>query len=242
LKLEGKVALITGGSEGMGAALVQALALEGVKVVAVARNEQRLVEVMNMLPTDVRSRVTTILTDVQNEAQVRSAVISTLEQHGHIDILLNCAGVSMHALQRLEETTSEDWQRIMDTNVYGTYLFSREVIPSMKRQNFGYIINILSTAAFTASNGYSLYAASKYGARALTEALIEENRNSGIRISSVSPGPVNTNIWSHKTEFVSDERRAKMLEVTDIVRIVLFLLTQPDYVVIDNITVTPGVR
>jgi NADP-dependent 3-hydroxy acid dehydrogenase YdfG len=242
LQLEGKVALVTGGSEGMGAALIQALAVEGALVVAVARNEQRLAEVVSSLPESFRAQVTAITADVQNEEQVRNAVAQTLELHGTIDILLNCAGVSMREPQRLEHITSEDWDRIINTNLYGTFLLCREVIPSMVSRNFGYIINILSTAAYRSNKENSLYTASKYGARALTEALIEENKGSGVRISSVSPGPVNTNIWSHKTKFITDEQRASMLEVKDIVRVVLFLLTQSDYVNIDNITVTPGLR
>jgi NADP-dependent 3-hydroxy acid dehydrogenase YdfG len=240
VQLAGKIALVTGGSEGMGAGLIQALAAEGASVVAVARNEQRLAEVIGSLPEGLRQQVTAVIADVRNEDQVRSAVARTLQLHGTIDILLNCAGVSMREPSRLEHISSEDWDRIIDTNLYGTFLLCREVIPAMTSQNFGYIINILSTAAYRANKENSLYTASKYGARALTEALIEEHKGSGVRISSVSPGPVNTNIWSHKIKPVTEEQRASMLEVKDIVRIVLFLLTQPDYVQIDNITVAPG--
>lgn len=239
MELQGKVALITGGSEGMGAALIHVLAEAGTHVVAVARNEQRLAEVIAALPDEQRELVTAFPADVQIEEQVQSVVAKALQLHGKIDILLNCAGVSQREPLRVEKISSEDWNRIINTNLYGTFLFCREVVPTMVSQNFGYIINILSTAAYRTNKENSAYSASKYGARALTEALIDENKGSGVRISSVSPGPVNTNIWSHKTRFVTDEERAAMLEVKDIVRIVMFLLTQPDYVHIDNITVTP---
>jgi NADP-dependent 3-hydroxy acid dehydrogenase YdfG len=238
MQLEGKAALVTGGSEGMGAALIQALALEGAHVVAIARNGQRLAEVIAAIPKHARERVTAIPTDVRDEAQVQAAVAKALQLHGKVDILLNCAGVSQHRPQRLEQVATGDWERIIETNLYGTFLLCREVLPAMVALNSGYIINILSTAAYRASKETGLYAASKFGARALTEALIEENRGSGIRISSVSPGKVNTNIWSHKTKHVSEDERASMLDTADIVRIVLFLLLQPEAVQIDNISVS----
>lgn len=218
------------------------MAEEGVAVVAVARNEQRMSEVKMAIPLPHRDRVNFICADVRNEEQVNAAISETLRAHGKIDFLFNCAGVSMKEPIRVEDITHTEWDRIMETNLNGTFYFCRGVLPSMKERDSGYIINILSTAAYRTDKENSLYSASKYGTRALTEALIEENKSTGIRISSVSPGPVNTNIWSHKTRKVSENERSRMLETSDIVRIVTFLLANEPYVHIDNITVTPWGR
>ena len=103
----------------------------------------------------------------------------------------------------------------------------------------GYILNIQSTGAYRASAGNSLYQASKFGVRALSEALIDEYRNSNVRISSVSPGPVDTNIWSHKVEPPEAARRALMMRPSDIADILVWLLDRPRRLHIPNITVTP---
>ncbi|TVY08654.1 SDR family oxidoreductase [Paenibacillus cremeus] len=242
LRFNGKVALITGGSEGIGAALMRAMVENGASVVAVARNSQRLSEAAEGVSLAHRERVKLVSADVRDEEQVQAVITETLAAYGKIDFLLNCAGVSMREPTSVEEIHPTEWNRIMETNLNGTFYFCRGVLPSMKARDEGYIINILSTAAYRVGKGNSLYSASKFGARALTEALMEEHRNTGVRISSVSPGPVNTNIWSHKSRHVSDEERARMLEPSDIVRIVMFLLTNEPYVHIDNITVTPWGR
>jgi NADP-dependent 3-hydroxy acid dehydrogenase YdfG len=109
----------------------------------------------------------------------------------------------------------------------------------MRRSGSGYIINILSTAGLRSGAGNSPYSASKYGARALTEALIDETQGTGIRVTGISPGPVDTAIWGHKRFEVTGERRATMLKASDIADIVVFLLGQPDRVHIENIKVTP---
>ena len=127
----------------------------------------------------------------------------------------------------------------MATNTTGTLLFSRAVLPGMQAQNHGYIINILSTGAFRSLPQNCVYAASKYGARAITEALIAENHGTGVRISSVSPGPVETAVWDYRKEKATPEDRAKMLLPADIAQIVLFLVTLPERVHIDNLTVRP---
>ncbi len=145
----------------------------------------------------------------------------------------------MPEFRDLESIDPELWRRVLETNLTGTYLLCREVLPVMKREGSGYIINVLSTAAFRSNAGNAPYSASKYGARAITETVAEETKGTRIRVSSISPGPVDTNIWSHKTQEVSAERRRKMLRADDIAGIALFLLTRPEYLWIDNVTVVP---
>jgi NADP-dependent 3-hydroxy acid dehydrogenase YdfG len=234
-----RVAIVTGGSQGIGLATVKALAARGMSVVAAARSRERLDEALAGLDTACRSAVTGATADVRQEEDVKTLVRDTAERFGRIDVLVNSAGVSMSAKPRLVATTSSEWHKLIDTNLTGTYLMCREALPHLEKAPDAYILNIQSTASYASQPGVSLYAASKYGVRALTEALIEEYRQSNVRVTSVSPGPVDTTIWTHKLEPPSAERRAKMLRPSDISDILVWLIDRPPNVHIPNITVTP---
>lgn len=234
-----QVAIVTGGSRGIGFATVGVLAARGMRVAAVARDRGRLDAALRTLDASSRDRVVSIAADVSRDHDVDAAVAEVVERFGRIDVLVNCAGVSMTARRRLVDTTTEEWERLITTNLTGTYLMCRSVLPHLQAAGGGYILNVLSTAAFRSREGVSLYAASKFGARALTEALIEEYRNSGIRITSVSPGPVDTSTWDRKVEPPSKEERARMLRPSDIADIFAWLLDRPGRVHISDITVTP---
>ncbi|MCR8633055.1 SDR family oxidoreductase [Paenibacillus radicis (ex Xue et al. 2023)] len=237
-----RVAVITGGSQGIGRAVMYALLEEGMKVVSLARNQQNLNLVLDSVLPKYKDSVMGIQTDVRNEGEVHNAIEQVMSAHGRIDYLINSAGVSMREKQSLQDTDVEEWRSMIDINLTGTYLMSREVIPRMMERDFGYIINILSTASFRTGAGNSLYCASKYGARALTESMIEENRRSGIRVTAVSPGPVDTTIWNHKKEQITEDNRSTMLKADDIANIITYLIHLPSRVHIDNITVTPWHR
>ena len=235
----GQVAIVTGASLGVGLATISALASRGMDVVAAARDPARLEAAIASLDPTIRHRVHGVTADVRREADVANIVRAATERFGRIDVLVNSAGVSMSARTRLADSTSEEWHRIIDTNLTGTYLMCRECLRHLENAPDGYILNVQSTGAYRASPGVSLYAASKFGVRALSEALIEEYRNSNIRLTSVSPGPIDTNIWSHKLEPPSAERRALMLRPSDIADIFVFLLERPRHMHIPDITVTP---
>lgn len=224
----------------MGLAIMQALVMEGAKVAILARDAEALKAAADSISPDLRGNVLCITADVTKEEQVKSAVMQTIDRYGRVDILINSAGVSQRKSYPIAEIEFAEYKRIMSTNVDGTLLMSREVLKEMRKQDSGYIINILSNAAFNkAGGGSAVYSASKFAARAVTEALIADCRGSGIRVTSISPGPVNTNIWSHKEEPVPEERKAKMLQGNDIASIVAFLLNLGENVHIDNITVEP---
>lgn len=235
----GQVAIVTGASLGVGLATTAALAARGMDVVAAARDLPRLEAAIASLDPAIRHRVIGVAADVREEADVKRAVDRAIEHFGRLDVVVNSAGVSMNAKTRLADSTSEEWHKIIDTNLTGTYLMCRESLRHLENAPDGYILNVQSTAAYKASATVSLYAASKFGVRALSEALIEEYRNSNIRLTSVSPGPIDTNIWSHKLEPPSAERRALMLRPSDIADIFVFLLERPRYMHIPDITVTP---
>ena len=227
--LRGQVALVTGGSSGMGADAAAALAAEGMTVFSLSRTAAAGSAKVRHLRCDVRSR-----------AEVDAAVANVVGSAGRIDAVVNAAGVSMPEPRPTEAIDEELWLRIVETNLHGTFYVCRAVLPAMKAAGSGYIVNIQSTGSFRAQPGNGPYAASKYGVRALTETLAGELKGTGVRATAVSPGPVDTAIWSHKIKPPSDEDRTRMLKVSDITEIVLFLLRLPDRVLIDNITVTPA--
>ncbi|MBS7700758.1 MULTISPECIES: SDR family oxidoreductase [unclassified Chelatococcus] len=235
----GQVAVVTGASLGVGRATISALMARGMEVIAAARDIGRLETAIGELAPEHRDHVTPIAADVRDESDVIRLSQQAIDRFGRIDVLVNSAGVSMSARTRLVDSTSDEWHKIIETNLTGTYLMCRACLPHLERSPDGYILNVQSTAAYRASPGVSLYAASKFGVRALSEALIEEYRNSNIRVTSVSPGPIDTNIWSHKVEPPSAERRALMLRPSDIADIVVWLLDRPRHMHIPDITVTP---
>jgi NADP-dependent 3-hydroxy acid dehydrogenase YdfG len=234
---EPKVALVTGGSQGIGLATVAAFAAHGIQVAAMARDAARLDAAVATLPH--HDRVATFAGDVRDEVSVARTVRAVAERFGRIDILVNSAGVSASAKRKLAETTPPEWHRIIDTNLTGTYLMCREVLPWLAKSSDAYLLNVQSTGSYRANPGVSLYAASKFGVRALTEAMIAEYSGPNLRITSVSPGAVATSIWTHKLEPPSEAERSRMLRPADIADIFVWLIERPRYMHIDNITVRP---
>lgn len=234
-----RVVLVTGGSLGIGQATAAAFAARGYRVVAMARDADRLAASVAQLDHPLRARVSAMPGDVRDEADVAAAVGGTMARHGRLDVLVNSAGVSMRASRRLVESDIAEWHRIIDINLTGTFLMCRAALPHLEASPDAAVVNIQSTAAHAAKAGVGVYAASKFGVRALTESLIDEYRGTGIRVSSVSPGPVDTNIWSHKIEPPDAARRSTMIRAADIADIVVWLVERPASLHIPDITVTP---
>ncbi|MCP8938331.1 SDR family oxidoreductase [Alsobacter sp. SYSU M60028] len=234
-----KSALVTGGSQGIGQACVAALLDAGWRVAALSRDEGRLAALAASTPEPTRERLTTIPADVSREADVDRAVAAAAERLGGLDALVNSAGVSMRANRRLADSDPAEWRRIVDINLTGTYLMCRAALPHLERSDEATVVNIQSTASYAAKPTVGVYAASKFGVRALTESLIEEYQGSNVRVTAVSPGAVDTTIWTHKAEPPDDARRATMIRASDIAEIVLWLIERPARLHIPNITVTP---
>lgn len=233
----GPVAVVTGGSTGIGLATVSELVTSGRRVVALARDPHRLRDALESLPPAAAGVAWAVSADVTSEDEVRAALAGVIDRWGRIDAVVNSAGVSMSARRTLRETTTVEWRRLVDTNLTGTYLMCREALSHMR--SGGYVVNVLSTGAHRAAPGMSLYAATKFGARAITESLAIELQSSGIRSSSVSPGPVDTPIWDRKLEPPDARTRARMLRPSDIAEVIRWLLDRPAHLHIPDITVTP---
>ena len=238
----GQVAIVTGGSQGIGRAITEGLLGTGATVVVLGRDAtaiaERLDDVRRMHGSDRVDPVEVSLTD---EAAAADAVRSAAERHGRLDVLVNNAGVSPRRQVPLEETTTSEWHAMLDVNLTGLYVTCRTALPFLRERN-GYIVNVLSLAAHRVKPMSGLYAATKHGARALTEALIEETRGTGVRVSSVSPGPVATGVWDLQENPPGDEARRRMLRPRDVADAVLWLLDRPSHVHVPDIRVTlwPG--
>ncbi len=189
MRLRGKIAIVTGASRGIGRASALALAREGAVIVGAARTRADL----DTLASEIASlggRARMIPTDVTSSASVRACVEETLRTERRIDILVNNAGIGGY--RPFLEWSEEDYDRIMATNAKSTWLFCREVIPSMRAQKGGHIINVASVAGLQGYPSEAIYCASKFAQIGLTQALDREFYREGIKVSAVCPGGVET--------------------------------------------------
>ena len=192
MRLEGKVALISGGAKGQGAVEAKLFSKEGAKVV--------LGDVLDDLGQQVETEIhetgteaTYLHLDVTLEADWKSAVDLVIRKYGQLDILVNNAGILIR--KGIEDTTIEDWERIMDINAKGTFLGIKSAIPAMRQSGGGSIINISSTAGLVSSpSGSASYTATKGAVRLLTKSTAIQYANEGIRCNSVHPGPIDTDM------------------------------------------------
>jgi NADP-dependent 3-hydroxy acid dehydrogenase YdfG len=230
---------ITGGSEGIGYACTAALLERGHNVCIVSRSAAKLEAARKNAASIGKGRLLTIPMDVTQKTEVDAAVTEAVRCFGGIDVLINAAGVSMRGFTPFESISEAEYDRIIRINTDGVFYVTQAVLAVMRKRDSGYILNILSTAAYHAGPGNGPYSASKYAARAMTETLVEECRGSGIRISSISPGPVATTIWSHKTTPPSRQKMEKMLRSPDIADLAVFLLERPKNVFIRDMEVSP---
>ncbi|MEO0909592.1 MAG: SDR family oxidoreductase [Pseudomonadota bacterium] len=189
-ELEGKAALITGASAGIGAAAARELAKHGVKLVLVARSVEAIEELAAEIKAD-GGKATTVPCDVSDHAAMTAAVKTCVNEFGSIDILVNNAGV-IDPISRLTESDPEDWGNSIDINLKGVYNGLHNALPQMEGQKSGVVINISSGAANQPLEGWSAYCASKAAARMLTRAAHLEYAAKGIRVVGLSPGTVAT--------------------------------------------------
>jgi len=168
MSLAGQTALITGGSKGIGKAICLALAKEGANVVIAARNESEIKGTIDKLKA-MGSKALAIRTDVRSEEDVRRLISMTIDKCGRLDILINNAGVAYK--KRLEETTLEEYDKIMDTNLKGVFLCTKYAIPYIRESKNGKIINISSVGGLHGLPDFSVYCASKFGVNGITESI-----------------------------------------------------------------------
>jgi NAD(P)-dependent dehydrogenase (short-subunit alcohol dehydrogenase family) len=217
--IKDKAAVVTGSTKGIGLAIAEDLLRGGAWVMISARRQGEVETVGRRLLEANAGRVAWRACDVRREDQVEALFRAADEAFGGLDILVNNAGVGLH--RNLEETTLEEWNQVLETNVTGVFLCSRAAIPRMRKRGGGYIVNISSLAGKNTFPGATAYNASKFALNGMSEALLQEIRHDGIRVSYVMPGSVNTGFGGGEGP---DPSQAWKLTAGDIARVVLDLL------------------
>ncbi|HEY6443060.1 MAG TPA: SDR family NAD(P)-dependent oxidoreductase [Candidatus Acidoferrales bacterium] len=229
--LEGRVALVTGASRGIGRAIAQTLGRMGAMLSLCARDTQKLQSVRHDLEAE-GARVLALSADVSRPEDIKSLVQTTERSLGSIEILVNNAGIGHFA--PIQESSEEDWDATLDTNLKAVFLLSKAVAPGMISRRSGHIINIASLAGKNAFAGGSIYCASKWGLLGLTQCAAEDLRPYGIRVSAVCPGSVATDFSPH-----SGKDPGKMLQPEDVAHAVEMILTQAQQSFISEVLLRP---
>ncbi len=193
MRLRDKVAVVTGASSGIGAGIAEVFAEEGAKVVCVARREKDGKAVAESIQRRGGSAMF-VRCDIADERQVREMVAKTLEAFGRIDVLVNNAGVNF--VKAFDELTAEDWDRVIGVDLRGTFLCIRGCIGQFLKQGSGNVVNIASVHTMACLPGAAPYDAAKWGMVGLTKSLAVEYASRGIRFNCLSPGLIDTQIWS----------------------------------------------
>lgn len=236
-KLQNKVALVTGGGSGIGFAVARAFLDEGARVAILGRDEDKLRRAGSELAGG--ARLIHEVCDVGDLDAVRRAVNSVERRLGPIDILVNNAGVNIKE-RTFRELTPETWRQLLRANLDGAFYVSHVVVPGMLQRHDGVVIYIGSIAGKRASPlGGIAYAASKFGMSALGLGLAAEEKDSGVRVSVIYPGEVDTPILVNRPREVTAEQRLLILQPVDVAAAVLFVATLPARASVPELVIKP---
>jgi NADP-dependent 3-hydroxy acid dehydrogenase YdfG len=231
--MQNKVVIITGASKGIGKALALLLAQKGNSLGLVARSEKELTEVQHECEK-LGAKCMAFVGNVGDENLVKVAVKTMIGHFGRIDVMINNAGYGIFGAT--ESYSAQQWSELYDTNVKGTFLFSKEVLPSMKEAGKGHIITIASDVAKRVFDGGALYCSSKFAQDAFSAALRKEVRKYGIKVSVVYSGLVDTPFHTSEGD---ESRKQAWLTANDMAESILFIMQQPAHVVIDELMIHP---
>jgi len=241
--LEGKIALITGASSGIGRACAEAFAREGADLILAARRKDRIQRLCRSLERRRSIRCHGLALDVRDREAVDASVSALRRPWNRIDILINNAGLS-RGLEPLHKGEVDDWEEMIDTNVKGLLFVSRAVIPGMVKRRRGHIVNLGSVAGHEVYPGGNVYCATKHAVDALTKGMTIDLRDTPVRVSTVDPGLVETEF--SVVRFHGDREQAKgpyqgmkPLKGKDIAEAILFCVTRPPHVNVSQVRILP---
>lgn len=235
--LQNKSVLVTGGGSGIGLAVARGFLQAGARVAITGRDEAKLRTAAESL--NGGERLLTHATDVADPAQVQNLIRRVTERFGAIDILVNNAGLNIKQ-RTMRELTPETWQLLLRANLDGAFYCINAVLPQMLKRRDGLIINVSSIAGKRASPlGGAAYAASKFGMSALGLCLAAEEKDSGIRVTNIYPGEVDTPILVVRPQAVTDEQRRLILQPEDVASAVLFVATLPPRASVPELVIKP---
>jgi NAD(P)-dependent dehydrogenase (short-subunit alcohol dehydrogenase family) len=241
LALTGQMALVTGASSGLGRAIALALAHAGADVVLLARSADDLQRVVTELTGSGR-RVVAFPADVAHEDDVVNAVTRAIETFGHIDILVNAAGIDVPG--PIAQLATSDWDYVLDVNLRAPFLLAKAVFPSMSQARRGTIINISSVAGKRGWANASAYCAAKFGLTGFTQALAAEGKAYGIRACIIYPGGMATHwgAWSsteHAAAGSEPPPVTKALPPAEVASLIVWMATAPPELVLNEAIISP---
>ena len=234
-RLDGKVAIVTGGSRGIGRAIAVALGAEGATLLLAARSPEKLDETANVVRR-AGGRAETVVTELTEEDSIRSLVAVARDKFGRLDILINNAGITHSA--PLEQTRTEDLDRCWAVNARAPFILCREALPLLRQAEEATIINISSVVGVKGYPLQSAYTASKHALRGMTISLAEELRGTNIRVHVICPGGVDTDMVQHVRPDIKKEDLIGPEEIADLV---LYLVTHKGNAVVDELHVRRAV-
>jgi NADP-dependent 3-hydroxy acid dehydrogenase YdfG len=237
-RLTGKTVLVTGGGSGIGLASARLLLDEGAHVAITGRDEEKLRRAAKEL--NAGERLIHRAADIADATQAQALVQDVTRRLGRIDILINNAGLNIKE-RTFRELTPESWHRLLGANLHGAFYCMHAVLPQMRERRDGLIININSISGKRSNPlGGLAYNAAKFGLRGLAMGLAAEEKDNGIRVSSIYPGEVNTPILDARPSPVSNERRQTMLQAEDVAAAVLLIATLPARASIPELVIAPA--
>jgi 3-oxoacyl-[acyl-carrier protein] reductase len=234
-ELTGKVAVVTGGTRGIGFRIAAVLLAEGAKVFICGRDAANLKTALANLATNAKERVDGLAADVRRYENCRAVVHGAAERFGGLDILVNNAGIGI--MKPVDQLTPEEWDATIETNLSGVFYCCREAIPLMRQRGGGYIFNISSLAGVNAFAGGSAYNASKFGLNGFSEAMMQDIRYDGIRVSYIMPGSVATDFGAAPSD---KPRESWKLTGEDIAKAVIDLYKFPTPALASRIELRPS--
>ncbi|MBO6946747.1 MAG: SDR family oxidoreductase [Rhodospirillales bacterium] len=242
--IENKVIVITGASSGMGEATARDLAAKGAKVVLGARRADKLDAVVKDI-TDAGGKAVAVVTDVTKLEDVQRLVDTAKEKFGRVDVIFNNAGLM--PLSPLESLRIGEWDQMIDVNMKGTLYGIAAALPYMKEQKSGQVINVSSVYGHKVVATGAVYCATKHAVRAISEGLRQEVKDYNIRVTTISPGAVKTELTSHITEpglaeNVTDVVNEIGVPANTMANMVAFAISQPDDVDVNEILFRPTVQ
>ncbi|MEO4454256.1 SDR family oxidoreductase [Staphylococcus aureus] len=227
--LTDKIAVVTGAGSGIGEATATLLHEEGAKVVLAGRNKDKLQNVANQLAQD---SVKVVPTDVTKKEEVDELIKIAQQTFGGLDIVINSAGQMLSS--KITDYQVDEWDSMIDVNIKGTLYTAQAALPTMLEQSSGHLINIASISGFEVTKSSTIYSATKAAVHTITQGLEKELAKTGVKVTSISPGMVDTAITAAYNP--SDRKK---LDPQDIAEAVLYALTQPSHVNVNEITVRP---
>jgi len=234
-KLKGKVAVVTGGSRGIGYCIAERLLQEGANVYICGRDAQILKQSVEKLRAQGDGQIEGMVADVGRYEDCRKLVHAAAEHFGGIDILVNNAGIGI--MKPVDQLTPAEWDATIHTNLSGVFYCCREAIPIMRQRGGGYIFNISSLAGVNPFAGGSAYNASKFGLNGFSEAMMQDIRYDGIRVSYIMPGSVDTDFGGSPG---GRPRQSWKLSGQDIAKAVVDLYTYPLTTLASRIEMRPS--